>query len=157
MGIYLCTARRKLNVKKQNFYNKVAWRFTRGIKRTYIKHRVWHLGGRKRQKEGVWSIIWTLAKPLLVSEAGAISGEFLQGIAKKNICGKKAVEKEEGKYVRMPRNNILLQSLQNSRRVQLPNDCVFFTKYERVNTHAVAPIQNYEDVCWKSWTHGKKN
>ena len=111
----------------------------------------------KDKRKGVLPIIGTLGKSLLVSAAGAIGGEVLQGIAKKNICGKKAVEKEEGKYVRMPRNNILLQSLQNSRRVQLPNDCVFFTKYERVNTHAVAPIQNYEDVCWKSWTHGKKN
>ena len=39
----------------------------------------------------------------------------------------------------MPKNNILLRRLPNPRRAQLPNDCVFFAKYERVNRHALAP------------------
>ena len=41
----------------------------------------------------------------------------------------------------MPRNNILLRRLTNSRCVQLPNGRVFFAKYKRVNRHALAPTQ----------------
>ena len=40
------------------------------MKRTYIKRGVWHLGGRKRQKGGL-PILGTMARPFLVSEAGA--------------------------------------------------------------------------------------
>ena len=32
----------------------------------------------------------------------------------------------------MPRNNILLPRLPQSRRVQLPSDCIFFAKYQHV-------------------------
>ena len=39
----------------------------------------------------------------------------------------------------MPRNNILPRRLVTSRHVQLPNGGVVFTKYERVNRHAIAP------------------
>ena len=54
------------------------------MKRSYIKSGVWHLGGRKRQKGGFLPIFGTLAKPILVSTAGAVVGEVLKGIGKKN-------------------------------------------------------------------------
>ena len=41
----------------------------------------------------------------------------------------------------MPRNNILLRRLPAPKRVQLPNGCVFFGKYQRVNRNALAPTQ----------------
>ena len=78
------------------------------MKRTYIKRGVWHLGGRKRQKEGYLPILGAIIKPHLVSAAGAIGGEVLKGIGKKNIWGKNTVQKEERKDIDMPRNNILL-------------------------------------------------
>ena len=37
----------------------------------------------------------------------------------------------------MPRNNILLRRLPAPKRVQLPNGCVFFAKYQRVSRHAL--------------------
>ena len=37
----------------------------------------------------------------------------------------------------MPRNNILRQIVPAPKRVQLPNGCVFFTKYQRVGRHAL--------------------
>ena len=98
------------------------------MKRTYIKQRIWHLGGRYIQKGGFLPILGTLAKPLLVSAASAIGGEVLKGIRQKIFWGKKRVTKEEQKDINMPRNNILLQRLPNPRRVQLPNDRVFFAK-----------------------------
>ena len=97
------------------------------MKRSYVKREVWHLGGRKRQKEGFLLIFGTLAKPLLVSVVGAIGGEVLEGIGKKIVRGKNAVEKEEQKDIDMPRNNILLRRLPNAR-------CI-------VNRHALAPTQ----------------
>ena len=39
----------------------------------------------------------------------------------------------------MPRNNILLQRLLTPKRVQLPNGCVFFAKYQMVGRHALSP------------------
>ena len=45
------------------------------MKRTYIKSGIWHLGGRKKQKEGFLLILRALARPLLVSAAGAVGGE----------------------------------------------------------------------------------
>ena len=97
------------------------------MKRSYVKLEVCHLGGRIRQKEGFLLIFGTLAKPLLVSAVGAIGGEVLEGIGKKIVGGKNAVEKEEQKDIDMPRNNILLRRLPNERRV--------------VNRHALAPTQ----------------
>ena len=69
------------------------------MRRTSIKHGVWHLDGRKRQKGGFLPIVGTLAKPLLVSTAGAIGGEVLIGIGKNNIWGENAVEKKEEKDI----------------------------------------------------------
>ena len=37
----------------------------------------------------------------------------------------------------MAGNNILLQRLRQPRRVQLPNSCVFFAKYQRVGRHVL--------------------
>ena len=65
------------------------------MKRTYVKLGVWHLGGRKRQRGGFQPILWAIAKPLLVSAAGAIDGEVLKGIGKKYLGGKNAVEEEQ--------------------------------------------------------------
>ena len=48
------------------------------MKRTYIKHGVWHLGGRKSQKGSFLPILGTIAKPLLVSAVGALGGEVLK-------------------------------------------------------------------------------
>ena len=70
------------------------------MKRTYIKREVWHLGGRKRQKEGFLPILGAIIKPHLVSEAGAIGGEVLKGIGKKNIWGKKHRPKRRTKRYR---------------------------------------------------------
>ena len=50
------------------------------MKRTYIKQRIWHLGGRNIQKGGFLPILGTLAKPLLASAAGVIGGKVLKGI-----------------------------------------------------------------------------
>ena len=54
------------------------------MERTYIKRGFCHFDGRKRQKGGCLPILETLAKPLLVSAAGAIGGEVLKGTRKKN-------------------------------------------------------------------------
>ena len=51
--------------------------------------------GRKRQKGDFLPIFGAIAKPLLVSAAGAIGGEILNGIEKKYLGIKNAVEKEE--------------------------------------------------------------
>ena len=51
-------------------------------KRTYIRRGIWHLGGRKKQKRGFLSILGSLDKPLVVSAAGAVSGEILKRIEK---------------------------------------------------------------------------
>ena len=76
----------------------------------------------------------------MVSVAGAIGGEVLKETGKKHLGGGgNALKKEKRKDIDMPKNNILLRRLPNPRRVQLPNDCVFFAKYERVNRHALAP------------------
>ena len=98
------------------------------MRRTSIKHGVWHLDVRKRQKGGFLPIVGTLAKPLLVSTAGAVGGEVLIGIGRNNIWGENAVEKKEEKDIDMLRNKILLPRLPNLWRVQLPNGCVFFAK-----------------------------
>ena len=67
----------------------------------------------------------TIARPLLVSPAGAIGGEVLKGIVK-TYFGEKATKKEEQKDIDMPRNNNLIWRF--PRRVLLPNGRVFFTK-----------------------------
>ena len=41
----------------------------------------------------------------------------------------------------MPRNNILLSRLPAPKWVQLPDDRVFFAKYQRVNRHVLASTQ----------------
>ena len=53
------------------------------MKRTYIKSRIWHLGGRKKQKGGFLPILGALARPLLESAAGLVGGEVLKGLGKK--------------------------------------------------------------------------
>ena len=58
------------------------------MKRAYIKLRIWHLGGRKKQRGGFLPILGALAKPLLVSAAGAVCGEVLNRLGKK-FWGKK--------------------------------------------------------------------
>ena len=121
------------------------------------------MGGRKRQKGGILPILGAIAKPLLVPAAGAIGGEVLKGIGKKYLGGKNAVEKEERKDIDMPRNNILVQRLPNLRCVQLPDGCVFFAKYKRVNRHALAPTQvriarmYVRKIGPKNWTEETKN
>ena len=55
--------------------------------KSYIQCGVWHLGGRKRQKEGFLPILRTIAKTILVSAAGALGGEVLKGIGKKIFGG----------------------------------------------------------------------
>ena len=52
-------------------------------KRTYIKCGIWYLGRRKIQKKEFLPIIASLAKPLLVSAAGAVGGEILKGLGSK--------------------------------------------------------------------------
>ena len=111
------------------------------MKRTYIKRGDWHLVGRKRQKGDFLPIFGAIAKPLLVSAAGEIGGEVLNGIEKKYLGIKNQVKKEEEKDIDMPRANILLQRLHNLRGVQLPNGRVLFAKHERVHRHSIAPNQ----------------
>ena len=41
----------------------------------------------------------------------------------------------------MPRNNILLRRLRAPKWVQLPNDRVFFAKYQRVSKHVLTPTR----------------
>ena len=55
------------------------------MKRTCIKRGVWHLGGIKKTKKnkkkgGFLHILRALARPLLVSAAGAVGGEVLKGL-----------------------------------------------------------------------------
>ena len=66
----------------------------------------------------------------MVSAAGAIGSEVLKGIGKKYLEEKNAAKKEERKNIDIPRNNIFLQRLPNLRRVQLPNNRIFFAKYK---------------------------
>ena len=53
------------------------------MERTYIKHGIWHLGGRKKQKRGFFVILGALPRPLLVSAAGAVGGKVLKRLGKK--------------------------------------------------------------------------
>ena len=50
---------------------------------TYIKHGIWHLGGRKKQKGRYLPILGSLPKPLLVSAASVVGGEILKGLGSK--------------------------------------------------------------------------
>ena len=45
------------------------------LKRTYIRRGIWHLGEKK--KGGFLPILVAIAKPLLVSAAGAVGGGIL--------------------------------------------------------------------------------
>ena len=63
--------------------------------KNYIKRRSWHLGGRKKQKGGFLPILGALAKPLLVSAAGAVGGEVLKGLGKNVFRGRKKDLDEE--------------------------------------------------------------
>ena len=76
------------------------------MKRSYIKRGIWHLGGRKKQKGGFLPILGALARPLLVSVAGAVGGEILKRLGKQNFFwggrgagggGEKEDLEEEGK------------------------------------------------------------
>ena len=42
----------------------------------HIKCRIWHLGGREKQKGAFLHILGSLAKPLLVSAEGPVGGEI---------------------------------------------------------------------------------
>ena len=55
------------------------------MKRSYIKRGMWHLSGRKKQKGGFLPILGALARPLLVSVAGAVGGEILKRLGKQNF------------------------------------------------------------------------
>ena len=57
------------------------------MKRT-IKSGIWHLGSRKKQKGGFLPIFGALARPLLVSAAGAVGGDVLKELGK-NFDGTK--------------------------------------------------------------------
>lgn len=46
------------------------------LKRTYIRRGIWHLG-EKKKKGGFLPILVAIAKPLLVSAAGAVGGGIL--------------------------------------------------------------------------------
>ena len=59
------------------------------MKRTYLKRGIWHLEGRKKQKGGFLLIIGKIARPLLVSVAGAISSKLLEGVGRKIFGGRK--------------------------------------------------------------------
>ena len=55
--------------------------------RTYIECGIWHLGGRKKQREVFMSLLGTpytrYSRLLLVPAAGAIGGEVLNGLRKR--------------------------------------------------------------------------
>ena len=57
------------------------------MKRTYIKHGIWHLGGTKKQKGGFLPSLGALARPLLVSAGGDVGREVLKGLANKFLGG----------------------------------------------------------------------
>ena len=114
------------------------------MKRTYIKRRIWHLGGRKKQRGRFSPILGTFARRLLVSATGNIGGEVLKGLRKNFLVEEDeegTVKEEDGKGFNLPRNNILLRRLANPKRVQLLNGRVFFAKQERVHRHALAPTR----------------
>ena len=71
------------------------------MKRTYIKHGIWHLGGTKKPKGGFLPSLGALARPLLVSAGGDVGGEVLKGLAKKFRVGrggeKKRIWKKKAK------------------------------------------------------------
>ena len=73
--------------------------------RTYIECGIWHLGGRKKQREVFLSPLGTpytrYSRLLLVPAAGAIGGEVLNGLQKrffwkktKKTIRKKTMQKE---------------------------------------------------------------
>ena len=64
------------------------------MKKTYVKCGIWHLGGEKKQKGGFLPLLGTLARPVLISAAGSISGEVLKGLGKKSLGGKEEIIKE---------------------------------------------------------------
>ena len=53
------------------------------MKITYIKRGIWHLVCKKKQKDGFLPILGALARPLLVSAAGAVGREVLKELGKK--------------------------------------------------------------------------
>ena len=60
------------------------------MKRTYVKRRIWHLGGRKKQK--------AFARPILMSAAGSIGGEVLKGLGKKIFRGRRRRRVKKYRY-----------------------------------------------------------
>ena len=123
------------------------------MERTYIECGIWHLGGRKKQREVFLSILGTPytrhSRLLLVPAAGAIGGEVLNGLRKRFFLEEDQEDDTQKDDVKgnnisrnnMPRSNILPQRLATLKRAQLPNSRVFFAKYKRVNNHALAPTR----------------
>ena len=82
------------------------------MKRTYIKQRICHLGGKtKKQEEGFLPILVLVARLLLVSTARTVGGEIFKGLGSKIF---RRGKRREEKLFDMPRNNILLQRLQDA-------------------------------------------
>ena len=55
----------------------------RTMQGTYVKHGIWHLGGKKEQKGGFLPLLEKFARPLLVSAAGVIGWQILEAVRKK--------------------------------------------------------------------------
>ena len=70
------------------------------MKRTYTKRGIWHLGDRKKHKGGFLPIIGALARPLLVSAAGAVGGEVLKGLGKKILGERKRIYRRRRRRVK---------------------------------------------------------
>lgn len=83
------SCRWQADIKMQNLHNKISIPCTWKMKRTYLKRGIWHLEGRKKQKGGFLPIIGKIARPLLVSVAGAISSKLLEGVGRKIFGGRK--------------------------------------------------------------------
>ena len=70
-------------------------------KKKFLKRGIWHLGGRKKQKGGFLPILGSLAKPLLVSAAGAIGWGILKGVGSKIFRRGKRISKRRRRIGRL--------------------------------------------------------
>ena len=64
---------------------------------TYVKRGIWHLGGRRKQKGGFLPLLEKVARPLLVSAAGALGWQLLEAVRKKIFRGRKKEHKKKKK------------------------------------------------------------
>lgn len=103
-------------------------------KRTYIKCRIWHLAGRKKQKGGFLHILGSLAKSLLVSAAGPVGGEISKGLRSKIL--------RRGK-IRLKRRRI--------RRVSYAQIQYFIAKASCTKKNAITKRQSNFCKISKSW------